>query len=317
MGHVSVAAVYYFLHVGGIVGDSHDAAHRGTIRLLSWRWYAQNTGTMRYGGGAVQAKRAWIISTCTMRINVAMSRWVVPLHSPSSYTRGIENALQFAQADRRWVRRALTVVGARIHAELNGVSCLDLETTPRARRSMTCSRSFGETVTTLDEVREAVALFTCRVAEKLRREQLSASVVTIFIETSRFASECERYAGSATHSLLYPTCATDELLAVALRATDAVYKPGYHYKKAGIMLHDMVPSHQMTTRMFHQDSWERSRKVSGVMDAINRRYGRHTIRYGSVETRGRWQMRAAHKSQGYTTRLDEVLAVDAGKIIVH
>ncbi len=99
----------------------------------------------------------------------------------------------------------MTVVGARIHAELNGVSCLDLETTPRARRSMTYSRSFGETVSTLDEVKEAVALFTSRVAEKLRRERLAANVVTVFIETSRFASECERCAESTTHSLLYPT----------------------------------------------------------------------------------------------------------------
>ena len=77
------------------------------------------------------------------------------------------------------------------------------------------------------------------------------------------------------------------------------------------MLHDMVPSGEMTRRMFHQDSWERSRKVSEAMDAINHRYGRHTIRYGSVETEGRWQMRAAHKSRGYTTKLDEVLAIGA------
>lgn len=112
-----------------------------------------------------------------------------------------------------------------------------------------------------------------------------------------------------THPLLYPTHATDELLGVALRATENIFRAGYKYKKAGVMLHDMVLSGEMTRRMFHQDSWERSRKVSEVMDIINRRYGRHTIRYGSVETEGRWQMRAAHRSQGYTTRLDEVLRV--------
>ena len=81
------------------------------------------------------------------------------------------------------------------------MSCLDPETTPRARQSMTCSRSFGETVVTLDEVKEAVALFTSRVAEKLRRERLAASVVTVFVEISRFALEHERYAGYVTHSL--------------------------------------------------------------------------------------------------------------------
>ena len=170
-------------------------------------------------------------------------------------------------------------------------------------------------MSTLDEVKEAVALFTSRVAEKLRRERLAASVITVFIETSRFALECERYAGCVTHSLLYPTHATDELLGVALRATENIFRAGYRYKKAGIMLNAMTPSGEMTRRMFHQDSWERSRKVSDAMDAINRKYGRHTICYGSVETEGRWQMKAARKSQGYTTRFDEVLAVDAGKII--
>jgi DNA polymerase V len=103
-------------------------------------------------------------------------------------SRGIENALQFANADRRWVRRALTVVGARIHAELNGISCLPLEAAPRPRKSLTCSRSFGADITTLDELKEAVALYMSRAAEKLRHEGVTASVVTVFIQTSRFNS---------------------------------------------------------------------------------------------------------------------------------
>lgn len=77
-------------------------------------------------------------------------------------------------------------------------------------------------------------------------------------------------------------------MGVALRATENIYRAGYKYKKAGIMLHDMAPADQMTRRMFHQDSWERSRKVTEMMDTINRRWERHTIRYGSVETEGRW-----------------------------
>jgi len=232
------------------------------------------------------------------------------------HSRGIENALQFARADRRWVRRALTVVGARIHAELNGVSCLPLESAPRPRKSMTCSRSFGELITTLEEMKEAVALYITRAAERLRNERLAASVVTVFIETSRFDPEGERYANSATHELLYPTDSTEELLGVALRATASLFRAGYRYKKAGVMLNVMKPSDHLTRRMFHQDSWERSRRVSQAMDEINRKHGRHTIRYGSVETDGKWQMKAAHKSQRYTTKLDELLIVDVDKPLI-
>lgn len=229
--------------------------------------------------------------------------------------RGVENALQFAQSDRRWVRRAMTVVGARIHAELNGVSCLALEAAPRPRKSMTCSRSFGEAVTTLDEVKEAVAMYMTKAAERLRKERLAANVVTVFVETSRFEPEGEQYANAATHELLYPTDSTEELLAVALRAAESVFRSGYRFKKAGVMLNGMKPSDHLTRRMFGQDSWERSRRVSQAMDEINRRHGRHTIRYGSVETEGKWQTKAAHKSRRYTTNLNELLIVDVDKPI--
>lgn len=214
-------------------------------------------------------------------------------HAKLLNERGIKNALQFARADRRWVRRAMTVVGARIHAELNGVSCLPLEAAPRPRKSLTCSRSFGASVSTLDELKEAVALYMTRAGEKLRGERMAASVVTIFIQTSRFNSPEESYANSVTHELLYPTDSTEELLAVALRATKNLYRAGYRYKKAGVMLNAIKASDRLTTRMFHQDSWERTRRVSQAMDDINRRFGRHTIRYGSVETECRWHMKIA------------------------
>lgn len=231
-------------------------------------------------------------------------------------SRGIENALQFAQSDRRWVRRAMTVVGARIHAELNGVSCLALEAAPRPRKSMTCSRSFGEAVTTLDEVKEAVAMYMTKAAERLRKERLAASVVTVFVETSRFEPEGEQYANAATHELLYPTDSTEELLAVALRAAESVFRAHYRYKKAGVMLNNLRPSDHLTRRMFHQDSWERSRRVSQAMDEVNKRFGRHTIRYGAVETEGKWQTKAAYKSRRYTTNMSELLIVDVDKPII-
>lgn len=230
-------------------------------------------------------------------------------------TRGMESALQFARADRRWVRKALTVVGARLHAELNGTSCLPLEVAPRSRKSLICSRSFGAEVTTLEGVKEAVAVFTTKISERLRSEKLAANVVTVFIETSRFNAEDKRYANAATHELLYPTDSTEELLAVTARAAESLYRAGYRYKKAGVMLNALKPSNQLTIRMFHQDSWERSRRVSQAMDEINKRFGRHTIRYGSVETEGRWQMKAARRSSRYTTNMNEILIVDVDKLL--
>ena len=224
-------------------------------------------------------------------------------------SRGIENALQFSRLEARWVRQRLTVVGARLHAELNGVSCLNLEAAPRPRQSVTCSRSFGESVHTLGELKEAVAMFMTRAAEKLRRDRLAASVVTVFIETNRFRTDEAQSADSATHELLYPTDSTDELLRCALGATDRLFRDGFRYKKAGVMLNTLVPASPLTMRMFHQDSWERTRRVAQAMDAVNRRWGRHTLRYGAVVTEGRWQTKAERRSPRYTTRLDELLTI--------
>ncbi len=231
-------------------------------------------------------------------------------------SRGIENALQFARADRRWVRRALTVVGARLHAELNGINCLPLEVTPRPRKSMVCSHSFGESVTTLSELKEAVAMFMSRAGEKLRREKMAASVVTVFINTNRFRKDEPQYANAATHELLYPTDSSEELLKCALGAVENLFRDGFCYKKAGVMLNNIVPAEHLTMRMFGQDSWERTRRISQAIDDVNRRFGRNTLRYGSVVKEGRWQTKAKHRSQHYTTRLDELLTVNDSRFAI-
>ncbi len=108
---------------------------------------------------------------------------------------------------------------------------------------------------------------------------------------------------------MYPTDSTDELLRCALGATDRLFRDGFRYKKAGVMLNALVPASPLTMRMFNQDSWERTCRVSQAMDAVNRRWGRHTLRYGAVVPEGRWQTKAERRSQRYTTRLDELLTV--------
>src|SRR5207237_6597538 len=94
---------------------------------------------------------------------------------------GITTARQLRDADRRWVRRRMTVVGARIVEELRGVSCLPLEECPQARKSVTCSRSFGVLVESLEELREAVAVYMTKAAERRLSARLAAGVVRIFV----------------------------------------------------------------------------------------------------------------------------------------
>ncbi len=227
-------------------------------------------------------------------------------------SRGINTALDFARADHGWVRRALTVVGARIQAELNGVRCLELETQPAARKSVTCSRSFGAAIETLGEMKEAVASFMTKAAEKLRQDKLAASVVTVFLHTNRFRHDEPQYANAVTHELLYPTNTDDELLKVAFAATERIYREGYRYQKAGVMLNHLTPSDHLTLRMFGQDAWEKRRKVATAVDVINRKYGRGTIHLGEApHTVGKWRTRAEMKSPRYSTDWRELCTVRA------
>jgi len=226
-------------------------------------------------------------------------------------SRGVNTALDFARADHGWVRRALTVVGARIQAELNGVRCLELETQPAARKSVTCSRSFGAAIETLSEMKEAVASFMTKAAEKLRKDNLAASVVTVFLHTNRFRQDESQYSNAVTHELLYHTNTDDELLKVALAATESIYRPGYRYQKAGVMLNHLVPSDHLTLRMFGQDVWEKRRKVTTAVDIINRKYGRGTIHLGEAHTSGKWQTRAEMRSRRYSTDWRELMSASA------
>ena len=233
---------------------------------------------------------------------------VGPAYAKMLKSVGIDTARKLRDADRRWVRRRMTVVGARLVEELRGVSCLPLEKCPQGRKSVTCSRSFGERVESPDELREAVAVYMTKAAERLRRSRLAAGVVTVFINTSRFDPGAQ-YSNSATFELAYSTDSTDELLAWALRGLEQIYRPGYRYKKAGVMLNRLSPAGQLSMRLFGDERFEKSRRVMKAVDEINARHGRSTIRFGAAPATARWETKFLRRSRCYTTRLDEVLRV--------
>jgi DNA polymerase V len=221
---------------------------------------------------------------------------------------GLDTALKLRDADRRWVRQRMTVVGARIVEELRGTSCIPIERCPQGRKSVTCSRSFGVPVESLGELREAVAAYMTKAAERLRRSRIAAGVVTVFINTSHF-DPGHRYSNAATFELACSTDATDELLAWALKGLEQIYRPGYRYKKAGVMLNRLAPAGQLSIRLFGDGRFEKSRKVMKAVDEINARHGRNTIRFGAVPAAGRRETKFLRRSRRYTTCLAEVLRV--------
>ena len=224
-------------------------------------------------------------------------------------SRGIVNARQLRDVDVKWARKALTVVGARIVEELRGNSCLPLEICPPARKSLTCSRSFGNLVEKLSDLREAVATFTIRIAERLRKHQLAATAITVFAATNRFAKNETYYSNSATVEMAYPTDTTTELMERAMACTDRIYQEGRKFKSAGVMLNGLVPASPMTIRMHGDDRWIKSRSLMKAIDRINARMGRDTIKFGVSGFKQNWKTKFDKRSPRYTTNWNEILNV--------
>jgi DNA polymerase V len=233
-----------------------------------------------------------------------------------SYTRllqsnGICTALALRDADDRWIRQQMGVVGIRIVWELRGISCLPLELHPPAKKSLMVSRSFGRPITSLDEMREAVATYTTRAAEKLRRHQLTAGILTVFLMANLFKEDEPQYANSIKMTLPVATSDTAELIAYALAGIDYIYEEGYRYKKAGVMFTGLVPAHQIQMNLFDTRDRERAQTLMTTIDHINTQMGTGAIQYAVAGFKPNWQMRRSRMSPQYTTRWDELAVVKA------
>ena len=153
-----------------------------------------------------------------------------------------------------------------------------------------------------------MAVYTTKAAERLRRSELAAGVVTVFVSTNRFSAD-PQYSNSVTSELAYSTDSTAELLEWALRALEGIYRPGYRYKKAGVMLNHLTPADGLTMRLFGDERFEKSRRLMKAVDGINARFGRDTVRFGIASPGGRWETKFLRRSRRYTTCINEVLRI--------
>lgn len=220
---------------------------------------------------------------------------------------GIRTALDLRDADEHWVRKRMTVVGFRTVLELRGSPCIGLQMQPPTSKTIVRSRSFGRPVVGLPEMTEAVAFHVTRAAEKLRRQKLLANVLGVFITTGLFAKR--KYSNGVTMSLNAPTDDTSELIRLAIAGLERVFRDGFEYKKAGVMLSGLASRRQRQMLLFGQAERRRSERLMAVMDDINRDMGADTLRCAAMGMRQEWQMKQSRRSSRYTTRWDELLTV--------
>jgi len=219
---------------------------------------------------------------------------------------GIHSVADLQAADPAWLGRRFSVVLERTVEELRGVSCLELEDVAPPKKQIMTSRSFGWPVTELSELREAMAAYTTRAAEKLWAEGQLAGEVHVFIRTSPFKQDAPQYSAALRLRLPEPTDDTLRLVKASRFLLRQLYRPGFEYQKAGILLSELQPATLRQGQLFDTTDTSRRDKLMTVMDRLNREMGRDTLFLAGSGIDRAWRMRQGNRSPRYTTHWAEI-----------
>ncbi|MEM6453210.1 MAG: Y-family DNA polymerase [Cyanobacteria bacterium P01_D01_bin.105] len=221
---------------------------------------------------------------------------------------GIFNAAQFKQAEDAWVKKRLGIIGLRTVLELRGTPCFEMEPGVSPKKMRIVSRSFGQLVTELSELKEAVATYTSRCAEKLRKDNMLTGCFTVGLRTSNYQEN--RYAAARSVQLEPPTNDTGKLIQAAMQLTEAAYSPGHQYLKAKVIATSLVAPGEVQGSLFAAPAHNPKReRLMSALDAINRTHAPDAIKYGALGLKPEWKMRSAYFSKRYTTHWDELPVV--------
>ena len=221
----------------------------------------------------------------------------------------IHTAADLKKADLKLMRREFSVVMEKMISELNGISCLPLEESPPPKKQIVSSRSFGRPVVKITELEEAISSYTARACIKLRKQQSIASGIQVFLETNFFRDDKKQYANSINYYFTNPTSDTRLITNIAKICMNKLYRKNFEYKKAGIMLLDVIPAATKQYDLITKSDTSTSDVVMDTMDKINERFGKKSVFLCAEGTVQPWRMQRNYISKRYTTRLDELLVV--------
>lgn len=226
-------------------------------------------------------------------------------------TMGIKTAMDLAKADPSMLRQKFSLVIEKTARELAGTPCLELGEADPPKQEICCSRMFGSRLTQIEPIKEAVATYTQRAAEKLRAQNSLCKKIRVSIRTGMFNPEEAKYANGALVELPYPTNDVRLMTKAATEAVNRLFRPGFKYSKAEVLLMDLRQPGEFTDDLFVHSQPVMADKVMSVLDEINGRWGKGVVRLASVPAAPGWAMRRDLMSQSYTTKVDQLWTVKA------
>lgn len=219
----------------------------------------------------------------------------------------VNTAFDFVQLDDAWVKKNMSVVGLRLKHDLQGIPTLEMEL-PQPKKNIATTRSFDENYTDFDQVKERIITFAVSCAEKLRQQKSCCNAIMVFIHTNGHREDLPQYSRNIVVKLPFATNSNIELAKFATQALEKIFKDGFHYKKAGVIVMDFTHENQHQLKLF-EDSNPKHKPIMQAIDNINAIFGQHKIKLGSQDLNKVWKMRQERLSPRYTTNLNEIITV--------
>jgi DNA polymerase V len=219
----------------------------------------------------------------------------------------VNTAFDFTQLNDSWIKKNLSIVGLRLKNDLQGIPTLDLEMI-QSKKNIATTRSFEKNYTGLEQLNERITTFAVSCAEKLRKQKSCCNSMMVFIHTNGHRHDLPQYSRNIVVKLPFPTNSGIELAKFAKQALGKIFRKGFHYKKAGVIVMDFSQENQKQFKIF-ENSNARHVPLMQAIDKINASFGQQKIRLASQDLKRVWKMKQEKLSPRYTTKLDEIITI--------
>jgi len=219
----------------------------------------------------------------------------------------VKTAYEFTQRPDHWIRKEFSVVGLRLKHDLMGTPSIQMEQVS-PKKSISTTRTFERTSSDYEEIKERVATFTVSCAEKLRKQHSSCSAIMVFIQTSQYKKHLPQYQNSLVVKTPYPTNSSIDLVKYATHALKKIYRDGYSYKKAGVVVLDIVEGSQKQLTLFSGENPKHT-ALFNVMDVLNKKYRDGLVKLACQDPKRTWKMKQEKLSPSYTTKFGDILKI--------
>ncbi|MDL2322724.1 Y-family DNA polymerase [Bacteroidales bacterium OttesenSCG-928-A17] len=226
-------------------------------------------------------------------------------HTKRLLDMGVQTAYDFTLLNQSWVRKHMTIVGERTWRELHGEPCIKMETIQPDKQSIMVSRSFGKMIEDFSTIQEAATNYACMAAAKLRKQKSCAKSLLVFLDTNPFREDLPQYSQHIIINLPVATNSSMEIVGYVTEGLSKIFRPGFKYKKAGVMLMDICSQDAVQGSIWDTIDREKHKRLMEVLDRTNDKYGRNTLKLAVLGDGEQWKIKQERLSPCYTTRIGD------------